>query len=60
MTLLNGYIEGRGWPERFSLDNYLVCLFDNALRICCLSILVTPKPSKSVFYARFRRNENPF
>ena len=32
VTLLNEHIGARGWPERFSLNNYLVCLFDDALR----------------------------
>ena len=32
VTLLNEHIGAKGWPESFSLDNYLVCLFDGALR----------------------------
>ncbi|HCV01050.1 MAG TPA: DNA polymerase III subunit epsilon, partial [Pseudoalteromonas sp.] len=32
VTLLNEHIGTKGWPKSFSLNNYLVCLFDNALR----------------------------
>ncbi|WP_394222294.1 exonuclease domain-containing protein [Alteromonas gracilis] len=32
VALLSEHINTRGWPESFSLENYLVCLFDEALR----------------------------
>ena len=32
VNLLSEQITARGWPESFSLESYLVCLFDSALR----------------------------
>lgn len=32
VTLLGNEIRANGWPSRFSIDNYLVCLFNDALR----------------------------
>lgn len=32
ITRLKDHISSHGWPEHFSLENYRVCLFDNALR----------------------------
>ena len=32
VALLDAEIKQKGWPARFALDQYLVCLFDDALR----------------------------
>lgn len=32
VTRLKEHISTHGWPEQFSLESYLVCLFDSALR----------------------------
>lgn len=32
VTLLRNEVEQKGWPANFSSDDYLVCLFDEALR----------------------------
>jgi DNA polymerase-3 subunit epsilon len=32
VTRLKEHISTHGWPEQLSLENYLVCLFDSALR----------------------------